>query len=51
MAAAEAQGYFLPDEDEMLRETYSVSLAVRSSLLECVYEISGGTLTTKGISS
>jgi hypothetical protein len=50
-AAAEARGYFLPDEDETLRETYSVYLAVRSSLLECVYEISGGTLTTKGTSS
>jgi hypothetical protein len=48
-AAAEARGYFLPDEDEKLRAVYSVYLAVRSSLLECVYEISGGQLSTKRI--
>jgi hypothetical protein len=46
--AAEIRGYFLPDEDEALREVYSVYLAVRSSLLGCVHEISGGTLSTKG---
>lgn len=50
-AEAEQRGYFLPDEDEMLRETYSVYLAVRSSLLECVHDISGGTLSTQGTKS
>ena len=29
--AAESRGYFLPDEDETLREVYSVYLAGRSS--------------------
>lgn len=48
---AEKRGYFLPDEDETLREVYSVYLAVRSSLLECVHEISDGTLSTKGTSN
>tara|TARA_B110000093_G_scaffold156574_1_gene174300 strand:+ start:620 stop:1984 length:1365 start_codon:yes stop_codon:yes gene_type:complete len=50
-ATAEARGYFLADEDEKLRETYSVYLAVRSSLLECVHALSGGQLSTKGTSN
>ena len=50
-AEAEKRGYFLPDEDEKLREVYSVYLAVRSSLLECVHEISGGQLSMKGTTS
>lgn len=40
--AAEKRGYFLPDEDERLREAYSRYLAIRASLLECVREISEG---------
>lgn len=42
---AEARGYFLPDEDERLREVYSRYLAVRSSLLECLRELSHGRWT------
>ncbi|WP_269526039.1 YiiX/YebB-like N1pC/P60 family cysteine hydrolase [Coraliomargarita parva] len=41
-AAAETRGYFLPDEDERLREIYARYLAVRTSLLECVRAISAG---------
>jgi hypothetical protein len=48
LTAAEARGYFLPDEDEGLRELYSHYLALRLSLLECVSEVSGGTLSVKG---
>ncbi|MDE0838319.1 MAG: YiiX/YebB-like N1pC/P60 family cysteine hydrolase [Kiritimatiellae bacterium] len=51
VAAAEARGYFLPDEDEKLRDVFAVYLAVRSSLLECVSDVSGGTLSTKGTKS
>jgi hypothetical protein len=39
---AEARGYFLPDEDERLREVYSRYLAVRASLLQCLHELSRG---------
>jgi len=39
---AEARGYFLPDEDERLREIYSRYLAVRTSLLQCLSELSRG---------
>lgn len=42
-----ARGYFLPDEDERLREVYSQYLAVRSSLFECIYAISGQRLSVK----
>ncbi len=46
-ALAQERGYFLPDEDERLRETYSRYLAIRASLLECVYEISEGRFSIK----
>ncbi len=39
---AEARGYFLPDEDERLRGIYARYLAVRSSLLQCLEELSRG---------
>ncbi len=42
---AEQRGYFLPDEDERLREVYGRYLAVRSSLLESLSEVSGGKLS------
>jgi hypothetical protein len=48
---AEARGYFLPNEDEALREVYSVYLAVRASLLDCVHAMSGGKLSVKATSS
>ena len=51
LAAAEERGYFLPDEDEGLRELYSHYLALRLSLLECVREVSGGKLSIKGTES
>ncbi|CAA6693708.1 MULTISPECIES: YiiX/YebB-like N1pC/P60 family cysteine hydrolase [unclassified Lentimonas] len=51
LTAAEARGYFLPDEDEGLRELYSHYLALRLSLLECVCEVSGGKLSVKGTQS
>ena len=51
LSAAEARGYFLPDEDEGLRELYSHYLALRLSLLECVREVSGGKLSVKGTES
>ena len=41
------RGYFLPDEDERLREVYSLYLAIRSSLFECIYAISGKRLSIK----
>lgn len=50
-ASAQARGYFLPDEDERLREVFGRYLAVRSSLLECVRAISGGRFTAKGTDS
>ena len=46
-ALAQERGYFLPDEDERLREAYSRYLAIRASLLECVYEISEGRFSIK----
>lgn len=51
LVAAEARGYFLPDEDEGLRELYGHYLALRLSLLECVREVSGGKLSVKGTES
>ncbi len=45
--SVEQRGYFLPDEDERLREVYSQYLAVRSSLFECIYAISGQHLSVK----
>ncbi len=42
VSRAEARGYFLPDEDERLREIYSRYLAVRTSLLQCVQELTEG---------
>jgi hypothetical protein len=51
LSAAEARGYFLPDEDEGLRVLYSHYLALRLSLLECVGEVSGGQLSIKGTES
>lgn len=42
VAKAEARGYFLPDEDERLREIYCRYLAVRSSLLDCLLDLSRG---------
>ncbi len=51
LSAAQARGYFLPDEDEGLRELYSHYLALRLSLLECVREVSGGQLSIKGTQS
>jgi hypothetical protein len=47
VALAQARGYFLPDEDERLREVYSRYLAIRTSLLECIYEISEGRFSIK----
>lgn len=43
----EQRGYFLPDEDERLREVYSQYLAIRSSLFECIYAISGQRLSIR----
>ena len=51
LAAAEARGYFLPDEDEGLRELYSHYLALRLSLLECVREVSDGQFKIEGTAS
>lgn len=51
LAAAEARGYFLPDEDEGLREMYRHYLALRLSLLECVREVSGGQFKVEGTAS
>lgn len=45
---AEERGYFLPDEDERLREVYSRYLAVRSSLLQCLEELSHGRWSHRG---
>ncbi|MGJ8638858.1 MAG: YiiX/YebB-like N1pC/P60 family cysteine hydrolase [Opitutaceae bacterium] len=45
---AEARGYFLPDEDERLREIYARYLAVRASLLQCLDELSRGRWSHKG---
>lgn len=42
VAKAEARGYFLPDEDERLREIYCRYLSVRASLLECLLDLSRG---------
>ncbi|MGJ8651946.1 MAG: YiiX/YebB-like N1pC/P60 family cysteine hydrolase [Opitutaceae bacterium] len=42
VAKAEARGYFLPDEDERLREIFSRYLAVRTSLLHCLADLSRG---------
>ncbi len=42
VSRAEARGYFLPDEDERLREIYCRYLAVRASLLQCVQELTAG---------
>ena len=47
VALAQARGYFLPDEDERLREVYSRYLAIRASLFECVHEISEGRFSIK----
>jgi hypothetical protein len=41
VAAASDRGYYLPDEDERLREVFARYLAVRVSLLDCVHELSG----------
>ncbi|MGC6424080.1 MAG: YiiX/YebB-like N1pC/P60 family cysteine hydrolase [Lentimonas sp.] len=45
---AEERGYFLPDEDERLREIYTRYLAVRASLLQCLDELSQGKMSHKG---
>jgi len=45
---AEERGYFLPDEDERLREIYTRYLAVRSSLLQSLDELSQGRWSHKG---
>lgn len=45
----EQRGYFLPNEDERLREVYSRYLAIRSSLFECIYTISGQRLSVKDV--
>ena len=38
-AAAQARGYFLPDEDERLRDVFARYLSVRATLLEVVGSI------------
>jgi hypothetical protein len=40
-AAAQRRGYFLPDEDERLRDVYARYLALRHTLIEVVGEIQG----------
>jgi len=47
-ANAGARGYFLPDEDERLREVFARYLAVRTTLLESVFAISRGKLSPSG---
>ena len=46
--AAQARGYFLPDEDEQVRDVYVRYLAIRSGLLELIREVSGGTFRPNG---
>jgi len=49
--AVEKRGYFLPDEDERLRDVYSQYLAIRASLFECIYAISDRRLSIKGVAT
>jgi len=44
---AQARGYFLPDEDEKLREVYSSYLALRASLHECIQLVCGKSTTAR----
>lgn len=51
LETVEKRGYFLPNEDERLREAYSLYLAIRSSLFECIHAISGQRLSVKNVTT
>ena len=40
-AAAEARGYFLPDEEELIRLRYSQYLGLRAALIETLDALAG----------
>ena len=50
-AAAQNRGYFLPDEDEQVRDVFVRYLAIRSSLLELIHTVSAGKFRSKKTTS